>query len=366
MKQVFLLAMVLVLAACGTHEVKVIVTNPATAQSGKMRMVEVPVVDLGLTDEELACAVVTTVCGVELPSQVTHDGLLIWQTEMAPRAVVEFTVSVADEPAVYESKVYGRFVPERKDDWAWENDRIAFRMYGPALEQGGEVSNGLDVWLKRTEDLVINKWYKPGVNYHKDSGEGLDCYKVGRTLGGGVLSIVQGDSLVLGRNFVKGATLDAGPLRYTMQLDYAPQQVREGLEVKEIRYVSLDAGSQMNKMQVVFAAVQDVELEVAVGMVHRGEEVLKVASTAHSVAYHAPAHKKHGTTRLGVVTPMQMVAGELDGHVSAEFKTRTNSPIVYYAGAGWSKWGFETDESWERYVAAYEAEVVAPLVVEVL
>ena len=31
-------------------------------------------------------------------------------------------------------KVYGRHVPERKDDFAWENEYAAFRMYGPALK----------------------------------------------------------------------------------------------------------------------------------------------------------------------------------------------------------------------------------------
>jgi hypothetical protein len=31
-------------------------------------------------------------------------------------------------------RVYGRFNRERFDDFAWENDKVAFRMYGEALE----------------------------------------------------------------------------------------------------------------------------------------------------------------------------------------------------------------------------------------
>ena len=60
-----------------------------------------------------------------------------------------------------------RFVPERSDDFAWENDRIAFRMYGPALERTGEISSGIDIWAKRTRKPVIERWYYR-TDYHKD------------------------------------------------------------------------------------------------------------------------------------------------------------------------------------------------------
>ena len=33
-------------------------------------------------------------------------------------------------------RAYARLVPERKDDLAWENDKVAFRVYGPALRSG--------------------------------------------------------------------------------------------------------------------------------------------------------------------------------------------------------------------------------------
>ena len=45
-------------------------------------------------------------------------------------------------------RVHVRFVPERKDDFAWENDLIAFRAYGPALRYFPEDS-GFDAWPKR-------------------------------------------------------------------------------------------------------------------------------------------------------------------------------------------------------------------------
>ena len=48
-------------------------------------------------------------------------------------ALMSFVSCQAQQEAV-KAKVYGRYVPERKDDFAWENEYAAFRMYGPALK----------------------------------------------------------------------------------------------------------------------------------------------------------------------------------------------------------------------------------------
>ena len=66
-----------------------------------------------------------------------------------------FTLSVGDRhiPARDEFKAYGRFVRERRDDFAWENDLVAHRMYGAALETWAQeplTSSAVDVWVKRT------------------------------------------------------------------------------------------------------------------------------------------------------------------------------------------------------------------------
>ena len=42
----------------------------------------------------------------------------------------------------------GRQYPERLDDVAWENDRAAYRAYGPALQEKGERAFGYDIWTK--------------------------------------------------------------------------------------------------------------------------------------------------------------------------------------------------------------------------
>ena len=92
-----------------------------------------------------------------------------------------------------EPNTFCRFVPERSDDFAWENDKIAFRAYGPALHASGE-NSGIDCWLKRVDYPIINKWYKEnaeGKSYHKDHGEGYDPYKVGASRGCGSPNRIQ-------------------------------------------------------------------------------------------------------------------------------------------------------------------------------
>ena len=43
-------------------------------------------------------------------------------------------------------------------------------------------SNGIDLWLKKTEDLIIDSFYKAdlqeGKSYHDDHGQGVDCYRL--------------------------------------------------------------------------------------------------------------------------------------------------------------------------------------------
>lgn len=91
-----------------------------------------------------------------------------------------------------------RFVPERKGDIAWENDRAAFRVYSQEVK--GSVSSGVDYWGKRVDYPIIDKWYdlnSKGLEYHEDRGEGRDFYVVGKNRGvGGPGIMLNGELLV--------------------------------------------------------------------------------------------------------------------------------------------------------------------------
>ena len=67
--------------------------------------------------------------------------------------VVPNSDAKSNEPIIY---CYSRFVPERTDDYAWENNKVAFRTYGPTAQKmtedkvkGGSLTSGIDAWLKR-------------------------------------------------------------------------------------------------------------------------------------------------------------------------------------------------------------------------
>ena len=85
----------------------------------------------------------------------------------------------------YDKSLASTVITIGENPYAWENNLCAYRLYGPALETSKEklITPGIDVWVKCTEKLVIDEWYAKG-DYHHNYGEGMDCYKVGNTLGG--------------------------------------------------------------------------------------------------------------------------------------------------------------------------------------
>jgi len=154
---------------------------------------------------------------------------------------------------VDEYKVYGRFVRERHDDFAFESDRVAHRMYGPDLETWKKeplTSSGIDVWAKRTKRLVINDWYLTD-DYHRDNGDGADLYSVNEARGCGGLGVWQGGKLWVSHNFVRSRVLANGPIRLIFELDYPAYDTGNG-KVWETKRVTVDAGRNFNRFESLF------------------------------------------------------------------------------------------------------------------
>ncbi|MCC8171973.1 MAG: DUF4861 domain-containing protein [Parabacteroides sp.] len=376
MKKLGLFCMVcLLLAACSqTKKIEVTVTNPSDIDR-TVELVEIPwqavAGKLGLADGMQV--VVTDPSGRQLPYQLVKNGEEQVQSLLFPATVgawqsVVYSVAPGT-PETFSPHVYGRFVPERKDDFAWENDRAAFRMYGPALQATGEISNGIDLWVKKTGNLVIDKWYKDDLagvaSYHADHGEGLDCYKVGRTLGLGALAPFANDTIWLGNNFVKYEVLDNGPLRVTFRLTYAPFDVA-GEPVAETRTISLDAGNQLNKVVEHFD-MQAPRLAVASGIVLRPEEGGVTAFDAQGgYAAYAEPETADGIIYAAMVSPASFTDVKTAcGHLLALGEYEQGAGYTYYTGGGWSRAGFETPESWFAYVKDFAARVQQPLTVKV-
>ena len=168
--------------------VRVRVTNPLdAARSTESVEVEAAALAGQVAPAELARLTVVDVrSGHEVLSQAVDengDGALdrlVFQADFAPGETREYRLDRAEprKPRLAHYRVYGRFVRERHDDFAWENDRVAFRLYGQALETFEKeplTSSALDAWSKRTPRLVLNDWYLQD-DYHRDHGEGGDFY----------------------------------------------------------------------------------------------------------------------------------------------------------------------------------------------
>ena len=212
--------------------------------------------------------------GVEMICQaVDNDGdplrkpdAVIFQSDFAAGETKRFTVSAGAKQVFKKEqfKAFGRFNRERFDDFVWENDKIAHRTYGKALETWkGEplTSSTIDIWSKRTPRMVVNDWYLSD-DYHVDHGDGADFYSAGPSRGCGGSGLWAADKLWVSKNFVNSKVLANGPIRVMFELEYEPYDVN-GATVSEVKRVSLDAGHYLDCYQSRYSSAS---LSTAIGL----------------------------------------------------------------------------------------------------
>ena len=360
----------LLLAACGTTgQTKISLSNPSAFER-KAEVVELPWASVlkkypALDTTQLK--VTDAGSGKELVYQIEYKGEqspvnLLVQVDIPASGSTTIALEKG-KPASVAPLTYGRYVPERLDDFAWENNRIAFRMYGKALESTPkDNAYGVDVWSKRTPALIINKWYKTG-DYHKDNGDGLDYYKVGRTLGGGDIAPYTADSIWFPLNYRTWKVLDNGPLRTTFELGYEPWNVN-GRTVKAVKRISLDAGSSLNKAAVTYETSDKNPLDVITGITKRPEAGGNTVTDAALglTAYEEPAHGEDGVIFLATLAAKKAETAEFKQHLATKMQAESGKPIVYYFGASWNKaCYFSSNEAWANYVRNFYQRTQEPI-----
>ncbi len=311
--------------------------------------------------------IVEVISGKELPWQLEFKGEkkiqnLLIQLDINSNSSLRLEIQKGKSSLV-KSKTFGRYVPERKDDFAWENDKIAFRMYGKALEESpSEMAYGIDVWVKRTDRLILNERYKRG-NYHTDFGDGLDFYQVGLTLGAGDIAPFIKDSIWYPKNYRRWRILDNGPLRTTFILEYDAWDVN-GKKVTVEKKISLDAGSQLNRVEANFSCDKKSVNTFVIGIAKRKEPgVLFLDEQEGLMAYWEPKHGNDGTTGLGaVILPDVKGITITDKQILSKVMTNEDQPIVYYTGATWDKANEITSSNeWFEYIKSYKIRLLNPL-----
>lgn len=414
MKYIYLFIATFAMMSCTESKVvNVSVSNSLDLQRAN-EMVEVSMEEIMqlLQLPEDGQVVVLDAQGLEVPYQITHNGLLIFQSNVDSKSTANYTIKIGS-PAPVQVLACGRHYPERVDDIAWENDLVAFRAYGPALQATGERAFGYDVWTKyNTTEPVVEARYameldpatlakidslkaidpkaaqelRAATSYHVDHGNGLDCYKVGPTLGGGTAALLNGDQIVYPYCYTEYEILDNGPLRFTVKLTYAPTALNDAKEspiFTETRVVSLDAGSYMNKAAIAYSGLSEVN-PVATGLVlHETEGVAQVVTNAQDgyITYVDPTDNPtadNGKIFVGAAFPNEVKEAKAvyfdakdakaigaDGHVLAISDYAPDAVYTYYFGSAWEKAAIKDAESWNSYVADFAKKVRNPLTVTV-
>jgi hypothetical protein len=374
MKKIFVVTIVLLSFVSGyAASLKVTVTNTLNVSRNQ----EIVFVSLASIKQKLGgqakSFIVVDAKGIQIPYQTLKNRqMVIFPVTVKANGSAVYEIK-AGTPGKFATKTYGRFVPERKDDFAWENDRIAFRMYGPKLAPENP-SNGVDVWLKKTESLVVDKRYNgdlhQNISYHVDHGEGLDCYKVAHTLGAGGIAPYTDTTLWISNYYNRWKVLENGLLRTTFQLIYDSVRVKN-VWLKEYLTISIDAGSQLNKAEVTYEGNIPAGMKLAAGLfLHDQKGIVKADIQKGYIGYGEAATSDAGLpagrSYVGAVLDAGMSGSKRQGdHLLAFASYKPGRKFIYYFGAGWSQWGFPSDQSWFDYLRDFSLKLKHPLKVTV-
>jgi len=394
------LAASLFAAAASGAGVSITVTNDLPG-ARPASVIAVPFRDIAALAPELRMfhLVVRDPQGRSLPLQITnyqhdHHGAqyddLVFSYDFAAgekRAV--FTLEATATASAPETPcVYARTVPERFDDMAWENDRIAHRMYAVTLNSATAESfgerlrgSGIDVWAKRVSYPILDRWYAKGHDqFHEDKeGEGLDLFSMGGTRGDGGTGAWDGMKLWTSDNFQTARVLANGPRRAVFALSYASWDAGAVGKLDELKQITVDCGTNFDAVESRFGFTA-------------GEAVIGIGLTDHASAEGFPAgvltqdpqgrwmslweeDKNGGLGSAVILAPDATPAGFAheapakspgNGNHLLLVKARDTVPVRYFTGAGWNRSGqFADRASWEAYVKAFAAGVANPLKITV-
>ncbi|AOZ97977.1 DUF4861 family protein [Flavobacterium commune] len=304
-----------------------------------------------------------------------NDGVgdeLLFEVDIKANSVVNYSI-VSDTAKVPESKAttYSRFVPERIDDYAWENNKVAFRAYGPTAQQlveqhkeGGTLSSGIDLWLKKVDYSIIDSWYKKNVEssgyYHIEHGEGYDPYHVGASRGTGGAGIWENDSLQVAKNYISYKTIATGPLRTVFELTYAPWS---SYGVQETKRISLDLDSNFSKFEISLRSDKKIPNYTLGITLHEKKGEVNINKINGWFRHWEPIDSSF--VGEGIVVNPEVVnkafANDSKTPDQSNLLIVTNpaAKLTYYAGFAWTGSGQLSDVTQWDEILAKQAKIIA-------
>jgi hypothetical protein len=317
---------------------------------------------------------------VDIDGDGTMDEIL-FQPKVLPNSEASFevvTITEAERPKA-EDLCYSRFVPERTDDYTWENNKVAFRVYGPVAQKmiednikGGTLSSGVDAWLKRVEYPIINKWYKETLvdkigSYHEDTGEGLDNFHVGVSRGVGGIAVKVDNNYYFSKNYTKWRTITTGPIRTSFYLEYEDWDAA-GNKIKESKTISLDLGSNFSKFSTNIEGTNKISAGLTL---HEKDGEITGNNKNGWVNYWQPHADSEIETTIIADNKTFIDFEKYDietkdlSNVYAHLNVIDNK-VTYYAGFTWKKSKqFKTKQEWENYLNDFSKQINYPLEITV-
>ncbi len=374
---ILLAAALLVMGSCSPQPLKVTVSNPSDFERNG-ELIAISLVDNQLEGDVFLVKELDT--NVEVTSQLMDndgDGVadeLIFVSNLLANASKDYAIVIGERASADSIKTFARFVPERTDDFAWENDRVAFRTYGPeaqrmveAGEPGGTLSSGIDCWLKKVDYSIINKWYQGNIDqpgyYHNDHGEGLDNYHVGPSRGCGGTGVMVDGKLYASKNFTGYQVLNNGPVESNFVLNYAPYAAGDRT-IKETKHISIALGSNFTKYVIEVEGTDTLTVGLTlhdkIGEVSRNDD-------AGWISYETPHQKEMLSSAIiaqpGYFAGAMVVESDVkdESHVLMHLKVK-DGKVVFYSGFNWSaSKQFNNKEEWEQYLNQQAVSFANPI-----
>ena len=360
----------------------VVVENPLDV-ARPAETVSVKWADLGLRPGDTAVRVWDVAACVPVAFQDdAKRGALLFSTALAAKETRTFRILAdASLPQADLSIVcWSQYLPERMDDFAWENDRFGARAYGPVIMQpapAGQklVSSGIDIINKCVPYPVLHRWFVERTgegSYHRDHGEGMDNYKVGPSRGCGGLGARGADGWAFSVNWSKAKMIQCGPVRTEFELTYPAW----GGFGEETRRVTLDRGQFFAHYRPRFRGQAPAGVQVGPGLdcgaarQHDGQIARDLA--AGWIANWEPDGVDGADTgsiaTAVLLDPADAPAATATDALGCEylFPSAGRTSLGYWAGATWSGAGAVKDaKAWHALVRDFAAALRNPIKVSI-
>ncbi|MCW3160013.1 DUF4861 domain-containing protein [Chryseobacterium oryctis] len=273
-------------------------------------------------------------------------------------------------------KAYSKLISENLDDYAWENDKVLFRIFGPKGQKEAEekkktgiLSSGIEIGFKKNEQPIITQWYQeyiknPTALLKNPKEEGFGLYEVGGSRGVGGTGVLVNNKLQVSKNFITSKAIAEGSLRTIFEVTYFPWG---DYKVGEKKRISLDVGSNFSKIESTFESHSPAP-NFTVGIALHNNEGLAKLNDRSGYYLHWEKLDDNFVGEGLVLNP---------NIVQKSFSNRTENPdesnllvvtipqnkLTYYAGFAWQKSGqIQTMDDWEKMLQKQAKIIANPLV----